>query len=105
MGFDWDHEEQVWEKVQEELLEFKEEVDRKSDRIEEEFGDLLFSLINYSRFINVNPENALERTNKKFISRFQLMETLLSEDAKTMSDLTLNELDEYWNKSKQILKS
>lgn len=105
VGFDWDHEEQVWEKVQEELLEFKEEVDRKSDRIEEEFGDLLFSLINYSRFINVNPENALERTNKKFISRFQLMETLLSEDAKTMSDLTLNELDEYWNKSKQILKS
>lgn len=105
VGFDWDHEEQVWEKVQEELLEFKEEVDRKSDRIEEEFGDLLFSLINYSRFINVNPENALERTNKKFIARFQLMETLLSEDTKTMSDLTLSELDEYWNKSKHILKS
>ncbi len=105
VGFDWDNEDQVWEKVQEELHEFKVEVDRGSDRMEEEFGDLLFSLINYSRFIEVNPENALERTNKKFISRFQLMEQLLNAESKVMGELSLNQLDVYWNKSKEMLKS
>lgn len=104
VGFDWDNKEQVWEKVQEELHEFKAEVDQHSDQIEDEFGDLLFSIINYSRFISINPENALEKTNKKFIQRFQKMEDLLREDNLDMSTLNLNELDKYWEKSKHILR-
>jgi XTP/dITP diphosphohydrolase len=103
VGFDWDNQEQVWGKVQEELQEFKVEVDQKSDKIEEEFGDLLFSMINYARFIGVNPEDALERTNKKFIKRFQYLETESQKDGKKMGEMSLAEMDEYWNRAKQIV--
>ena len=103
VGFDWDDKEQVWSKVQEELAEFKQEIDNKdSQKSKEEFGDLLFSLINYSRFIDINPEDALEKTNKKFIRRFQFMEKELSKENKTMDQMSLSELDVYWNKAKVI---
>jgi XTP/dITP diphosphohydrolase len=103
VGFDWDNQEQVWDKVQEELGEFKEEVDSglSKKKIEQEFGDVLFSMINYARFIGVDPESALERTNKKFISRFQFMEEGVKTDKKKMSDMTLEEMDEYWDKAKE----
>lgn len=106
VGFDWDHESQVWEKVKEEIAEF-EEVKQKSDKaeMEKEFGDILFSLINYARFLDINPENALEKTNKKFISRFQLLENLVSEDEKTLSEMNLDEMDVYWEKAKSHLKN
>jgi len=105
VGFDWDNIDQVWEKVQEELNELHEAI-TSGDReeTESEFGDVLFSLINYARFIDINPENALERTNKKFISRFQWMEEKLQAEGKNMGDMTLNELDEYWNVAKLHLK-
>jgi XTP/dITP diphosphohydrolase len=102
VGFDWDHKDQVWEKVQEELQELKVEVDSGSDRIEEEFGDLLFSIINYSRFIGINPEDALEKTNKKFIKRFQFLETESRKDGKQMGEMTLDEMEAYWNKAKTL---
>lgn len=103
VGFDWDDKEQVWSKVQEELAEFKQEIDNKdSQKSKQEFGDLLFSLINYSRFIDINPEDALEKTNKKFIKRFQFMEKELSKENKTMDQMSLSELDVYWNKAKAI---
>lgn len=106
VGFDWDNSDQVWEKVQEEIQELKEVVAEKNqDEIENEFGDVLFSLINYARFIDINPENALERTNKKFISRFQWMELAIQKENKVMSDMTLNELDVFWNSAKAALKS
>ena len=101
IGFEWDNPEDVWLKVQEELQEFKDEVEQNSERKEEEFGDLLFSLVNYARFVDINPENALSRTNKKFISRFQLMELLIAEDNKSINDMTLSEMDIYWEKSKK----
>jgi XTP/dITP diphosphohydrolase len=102
VGFDWDNREQVWEKVQEELNELKVEVDSKSDKIEEEFGDTLFSMINYARFIGINPEDALERTNKKFIKRFQYLESESKKDGKEMGKMTLEEMDEYWNRAKEL---
>jgi XTP/dITP diphosphohydrolase len=101
IGFDWDNQEQVWEKVQEELNELKVEVDQKTDRIESEFGDVLFSMINYARFIGVNPENALERTNKKFIKRFSAMEEMINLENRVLSDMNLEEMDVYWEKAKQ----
>lgn len=101
IGFDWDNQEQVWEKVQEELDELKVEVDQKTDRIESEFGDVLFSMINYARFIGVNPESALERTNKKFIKRFSAMEEMINLENKVLSDMNLEEMDVYWEKAKQ----
>lgn len=101
IGFDWDNQEQVWEKVQEELEELKVEVDAKTDRIESEFGDVLFSMINYARFIGVNPESALERTNKKFIKRFSAMEEMIKMEKKVLSDMNLAEMDVYWEKAKQ----
>lgn len=101
IGFDWDNQEQVWEKVQEELDELKVEVDQKSDRIESEFGDVLFSMINYARFIGVNPESALERTNKKFIKRFSAMEEMINLENKVLSDMNLEEMNVYWEKAKQ----
>lgn len=101
IGFDWDNREQVWEKVQEELIEFKEEVDKQSPLMEDEFGDLLFSLINYARFIDVNPENALEKTNKKFIRRFMLMEELITAENGVISEMNLEELDVFWNQAKK----
>lgn len=100
VGFDWEKTEQVWEKVQEELLELKAEADANTDKVEEEFGDLLFALINYARFIGINPENALEKTNKKFIKRFQFLEQESKKDGKKLEDMTLEEMDEYWNKAK-----
>lgn len=105
VGFDWDNKDQVWAKVQEEIGELNEAVDEKNqEEIENEFGDVLFSLINYARFIEINPENALERTNKKFISRFQWMESQITEDQKVMTNMNLEELDAYWNKAKLALK-
>jgi len=105
VGFDWDNSEQVWEKVQEEIQELKVEVDQKTDRIESEFGDVLFSLINYARFVDVNPDDALERANRKFINRFQYLEVESAKDGKNIGDMTLAEMDEYWNRAKLLEKS
>lgn len=105
VGFDWEHPEQVWEKVQEELSELNEEIKKgNTDRIESEFGDVIFSMINYARFINVNPENALERTNKKFIQRFQYLETAAKKEGKELHDMSLTEMDKHWEKSKTFFK-
>ncbi|MEN8809927.1 MAG: nucleoside triphosphate pyrophosphohydrolase [Flavobacteriales bacterium] len=102
IGFDWDNKDQVWEKVQEEIQELKVEIDSDSSKIEDEFGDVLFSLINYARFIGVNPENALEKTNKKFIKRFQYLEVESKKDGKELSEMSLEEMDMYWEKAKKI---
>jgi XTP/dITP diphosphohydrolase len=104
VGFDWDNQEQVWDKVKEELGELKEEIDNQAEHkeIESEFGDVLFSMINYARFIDVDPEMALERTNKKFIKRFQYLESESKKDGKEMSEMTLEEMDEYWNAAKKL---
>ena len=102
VGFDWDNQQQVWNKVNEELQEFKAEVDAQSNEIEAEFGDVLFSMINYARFIGVNPEDALEKTNKKFIKRFQYLETESAKDGKVMGEMTLAEMDQYWERAKTI---
>jgi XTP/dITP diphosphohydrolase len=102
VGFDWDKSEQVWEKVLEELNELKEEVENQSDmrKREEEFGDLLFALVNYSRFIDINPENALERTNKKFIRRFEYLEQKTRAAGKDLQKMSLEEMDVFWNEAK-----
>lgn len=105
VGFDWENKDQVFEKVREEIEELKVEVDSNSSKIEEEFGDVLFSLINYARFIGVNPENALERTNQKFIHRFQEMEQLLKADGMKMDEMQLAQMDEYWEKAKLNISS
>ena len=102
IGFDWDNKNQVWEKVKEEIEELKVEIENKSDKIEDEFGDVLFSLINYGRFLNINPEDALEKTNKKFIKRFQYMESETKKEGVELSDLSLTEMDVYWNKAKDL---
>ncbi len=102
VGFDWDTKEQVWEKVQEELEEFKVEVDRNSEQKEDEFGDVLFSLINYARFVGVNPENALSKTNSKFISRFMAMEVLMEKENQSFDNLKLEQLDVFWEKAKAM---
>ncbi len=102
LGFDWDEPEQVWEKVQEELGELREEVNANSNKQEEELGDVLFSMINYARFIGINPEDALEKTNRKFIKRFQHMEVATRKDGKDLSEMSLTEMDEYWEKAKSI---
>ena len=105
IGFDWENRDQVWNKVQEELAELQEEVAlNNQQRKESEFGDVLFALINYARFINVSPENALENTNKKFIKRFQHMEKNIAQSGKKMHDMKLDELDVYWNEAKKIFK-
>ncbi|MGZ3899525.1 MAG: nucleoside triphosphate pyrophosphohydrolase [Bacteroidia bacterium] len=103
VGFDWEKPEQVYEKVKEELSEFEEEV-KKGDLIkaENEFGDVLFSLINYARFLGLNPEDALEKTNKKFIKRFAYMEEKVKEKGKQIADCKLEELDIYWNEAKTL---
>ncbi|MDB2606371.1 nucleoside triphosphate pyrophosphohydrolase [Zobellia sp.] len=101
VGFDWEKPEQVWEKVQEELAELQEEVKVKDkDKIEAEFGDVLFSMVNYARFLNVSPENALERTNKKFIGRFQYLERKAKETGKELKEMTLAEMDVFWDEAK-----
>ena len=102
IGFDWDNKDQVWDKVKEELEEFKVEAENKTDKMEDEFGDVLFSLINYGRFLDLNPEDALEKTNKKFIKRFQYMESETKKEGKELSDMSLTEMDVYWNKAKGI---
>lgn len=108
VGFDWDEKQQVWDKVQEELQEFKENFNIENGEVidqkeaEGEFGDLLFSLVNYSRFVDINPETALERTNKKFIRRFQYLEEAARAKGKSLSDMTLEEMDVYWNEAKAI---
>ena len=102
VGFDWDNKTQVWEKVQEEIEELKhEETENNHDRIESEFGDVLFALVNYSRFIDVNPEDALERTNKRFIMRFKLMEDKIKIDGHELSDMSFDEMDKYWEWAKK----
>lgn len=108
VGFDWEEKEQVWQKVEEEMREFKSEFDVDTnqpldeDRAESEFGDLLFSLINYARFVKINPEDALERTNKKFIKRFKYLESETVNAGKSLSDMSLDEMNEYWEKAKHI---
>ncbi len=102
VGFDWSNEREVWDKVQEELAELKAEVDQQSDKVEEEFGDVLFALINYARFIHVNPDDALEKTNKKFIRRFQYIEQQAKESGRSLTDLSLEQMEEYWQQSKQF---
>ncbi len=103
VGFDWEKPEQVWEKVQEELEEFQDEVQQgNADAMESEFGDVLFSMVNYARFLNINPENALERTNKKFIKRFQYLENKAKEQGKALKDMTLSEMDVFWEEAKAI---
>lgn len=102
VGFDWDHEDQVWEKVQEELNEFKVEADAGSEKMTDEFGDVLFSMINFARFKGINPDDALEKTNKKFIKRFQYLETESAKDGKVLGEMTLEEMDAYWEAAKKM---
>jgi MazG family protein len=103
VGFEWDNKDQVFEKIEEELHELKEAIESKAQQdIEAEFGDVLFSMVNYARFINVDPENALERTNKKFKARFECMETLAEEEGRVLHEMTLTEMDALWNKAKII---
>ena len=108
VGFDWERKEQVWEKVEEEMQEFKSEFNAEAqeninhEKAMAEFGDLLFSLVNYARFINIDPEEALERTNKKFIKRFQYLETESAKDGKQMGEMTLAEMDVYWERAKTL---
>jgi XTP/dITP diphosphohydrolase len=103
VGFDWEESSQVWEKVKEELAEFHDEVQAgDKDKMEAEFGDVLFSLINYTRFIDINPEDALERTNKKFIKRFMYLESKAGELGKPLQDMTLAEMDVFWNEAKKL---
>jgi MazG family protein len=106
-GFDWEEKMQVWEKVQEELQEFKQELNPHTlapadpERATDEFGDVLFSLVNFARFVDINPEEALEKTNLKFIRRFQFMERESAKDGHQLADLSLAEMDKYWEKAKQ----
>ncbi len=105
IGFDWDNIQDVFDKVKEELQEFHVEVQNQDiEAMEDEFGDILFSLVNYARFKNINPETALERTNRKFKKRFELMETLCDQEGKNLSDLNLTQMDVYWEKAKLTLK-
>jgi XTP/dITP diphosphohydrolase len=102
VGFEWDNREQVWEKVEEEIAEMKEAISNGDhDRIEDEFGDVLFSMINYARFLRIDAENALEKTNKKFIERFTKMEEQALKDGKPLSQMTLGEMDAIWNSIKK----
>lgn len=103
IGFDWEKPEQVWEKVEEELQELQHEVSNKNqDAMESEFGDVLFSMINYARFLNINPENALERTNKKFSKRFNYLEEKSRVLQKPLKDMSLDEMNGYWDEAKKM---
>jgi XTP/dITP diphosphohydrolase len=111
VGFEWDHRDQVWEKVNEETNELAEAVSNwqeggeakgvLSDKVEDELGDVFFSLVNYARFLRIDPEQALERTNKKFISRFKDMEAMADLKGRSLQDMTLTEMDELWNDIKR----
>jgi XTP/dITP diphosphohydrolase len=103
VGFDWENTAQVWEKVQEELKEFNHELNTNSQKMEDEFGDILFALINYARFIDINPEDALEKTNRKFIKRFNVMEQKAKEQGKPLSEMTLDEMELLWQEAKKML--
>ena len=105
IGFEWDTKEAVWEKVKEEMEEFQVEQNKNSEHMEEEFGDVLFSLVNYARFVHINPENALAKTNKKFIDRFQLMEKMIIDEEQSIQDMNLTEMDVYWEKAKKMLQN
>lgn len=103
VGFDWEKPEQVWEKVQEELAEFQAEVAQGNTKnIEAEFGDVLFSMINYARFLKINPDTALERTNQKFTQRFNYLEAKAKALGKSLQDMTLAEMDIYWEEAKRL---
>ena len=103
VGFDWEEPQQVFEKLQEELEELQHEISEDNiDKIEAEFGDVLFSMINYGRFLKISPENALERTNKKFIKRFQYLESRAKEMSKSIQDLTLAEMNVFWEEAKKL---
>ena len=103
VGFDWEEPHQVWDKVQEEIEEFQVEIAAgNQDKMESEFGDVLFSMINYARFLNINPEDALERTNKKFIKRFQYLESKAEELGKPLMEMTLAEMDVFWEEAKKM---
>ena len=104
IGFEWETAKDVWKKVKEEMNEFEAEMITNSDKMEEEFGDLLFSLVNYARFIDLSPESALSKTNQKFIVRFQLMEKLIKKDNKEIESMPLTEMDKYWDKAKLNLR-
>ena len=104
IGFEWDNAKDVWKKVKEEIDEFEFELNNNTDKKEEEFGDLLFSLVNYARFIDLSPESALSKTNQKFITRFQLMEDLIIKDQNEIQNMSLSEMDEYWDKAKLTLR-
>ena len=105
VNFDWENSSQVLEKIKEEIDEFEDEINQNNPaKMEEEFGDVLFSLINYARFLNINPEDALEKTNRKFIARFQKMEEFILSDKKSLTEMTLTEMDVYWEKAKKSLK-
>jgi XTP/dITP diphosphohydrolase len=107
VGFDWDHRQAIWEKIQEELHEFREALEQgeaggaASEEMEGEFGDLLFSLVNYARFLHINPETALEKTNRKFARRFAHLEQAACADGKAVQDLSLAQMDEYWTRAKR----
>lgn len=102
VGFEWDNKEDVWKKVEEEISELKEAIEMESkEKIDEEFGDVLFSLVNYARFLQVDAEGVLEKTNKKFIYRFQQMETIAAARGKKLEDLLLTEMDDIWNEVKK----
>jgi XTP/dITP diphosphohydrolase len=102
VGFDWEDRSQVWDKVKEELSEFQAEIDNQdAEKMEEEFGDLLFSMVNAARLYKINPENALEKTNRKFIRRFNYIEEETIKAGKNLKDLTLAEMDELWNEAKR----
>lgn len=103
VGFDWEEPNQVWEKVEEEIKELQNEVElNHTEKIENELGDVLFSLVNYARFLKINPENALERTNKKFIKRFQHLEAKSKALNKPLHEMTLKEMDVFWEEAKKI---
>ncbi len=102
VGFDWERPEQVWEKVEEEMQELKVEVEKgDKDKMEQEFGDLLFALVNYARFIGINPDDALERTNSKFIKRFRHLEEQAGKSGKSLKDMSLAEMDVFWEEAKK----
>ncbi len=115
IGFDWEHSHQVWEKVEEEIQELQDEValaasatevleapENAKNKIEAEFGDVLFALINYGRFLNINAEDALDKTNQKFMFRFNYMEQKIKAQGKALADCTLSEMDMFWNEAKLI---
>ncbi len=105
IGFEWSDKKDVWKKVQEELEELQAEVSLDSDEKEAEFGDVLFSLVNYARYIGVSPESALAKTNAKFINRFQLMEKLIQDDKQEIQEMNLAEMDLYWEKAKNSIQT